>query len=115
MRRKRTLPELDVSCFGLGVSIPAPIKFMIFSICIKTTNDSSHLPGISTASVTHNMIRSYINPKQQTATTSQCSLGPGVRQNKLGSWVQDCLFKQLAFYLSSFLEKKINAYTGCLF
>lgn len=106
MRRKRTLPELNVSSFGLGVSIPTPIKFMIFSICIKRTNDSSHLPGISTAGITHNMIRSYIHTKftsadflnttrpvvfkkSQNKATSQCSLGPGVRQNKLGSWVQD--------------------------
>lgn len=34
-RRKSILPELDVSCFAFGVSIPAPIKFMIFSICLK--------------------------------------------------------------------------------
>lgn len=32
------LPELGVGCFSLDVSMPAPIKFMIFSICPKRTN-----------------------------------------------------------------------------
>lgn len=36
----RTLPELGASCFVLGVSIPAPINFMIFSICLKRTDNS---------------------------------------------------------------------------
>lgn len=36
----RVLPELGGSCFVLGVSIPAPIKFMIFSICLKRTDNS---------------------------------------------------------------------------
>lgn len=29
------LPELGVGCFFLDVSMPAPIKFMIFSICYR--------------------------------------------------------------------------------
>lgn len=31
----KVLPELSAGCFSLDVSIPAPIRFMIFSICSK--------------------------------------------------------------------------------
>lgn len=35
---RRALPELGAAGCVLGVSIPAPIKFMIFSICLKSTD-----------------------------------------------------------------------------